>query len=123
MFPGARAKRSGNKPRHTGKVSLTANAVLSISSQEAIRPSQMGTSMTSVSGASAMAFKSPLERLQNELQSQAASGTVKTADVDALSSALDSIDSAMKAGRSEGGRRSGRPSPGEMTDKINSLID
>ena len=80
--------------------------------------------MTSVSGASAMAFKSPLERLQTELQSQATSGTVKSADVNALSAALDSIDSVMKQGPSaESGQRSGRPSPTEMTDKINSLID
>jgi hypothetical protein len=81
--------------------------------------------MTSISSAASMAqFVSPRERLQDTLETQASNGTVKSADVQALSAALDDIDTAMTQGRSASGASRGqRPSPTEMTEKINGLID
>jgi hypothetical protein len=82
--------------------------------------------MTSISSAAASMtqFASPRERLQDTLETQAANGTVKSDDVQALSAALDDIDAAMTQGRgASGASRGQRPSPTEMTDKINGLID
>lgn len=76
--------------------------------------------MVSISGTtSSAAILSPSDRLKQQLQSAVSAGTVKATDQTALSSALDDIDSAMKA--------SGPPqqggSPTGMKDKVDSLID
>jgi hypothetical protein len=63
---------------------------------------------------------SPLDRLQNELASEVSSGQISSADKDALSAALDSIDTAMKGQRPAGGGKP--PSPDEMQSKISDLI-
>jgi hypothetical protein len=59
--------------------------------------------------------------LQNELASEVSSGKISSADQDALSTALDSIDASMRGDRPAiGGGKP--PSPDEMKSKIESLI-
>lgn len=79
--------------------------------------------MSTISGVgSGYSFTSPLEMLKNELTKEVSSGTVASGDQDALSSALDSIDSSLKSAR-ESDRSSGtRPSPDEMKSKVDDLI-
>lgn len=79
--------------------------------------------MSSVSsiGNSFQAYSSPRELLQKELASEVAAGTISSTDQTALSSALDDIDSALSAGRSNAGQ-SRPPSPDEMKSKIEELI-
>ena len=81
--------------------------------------------MTSISSAgfSPQQFTSPRDLLQNELKSEVASGAVKSGDLDALSSALDSIDSSLRSAAG-GDRAAGSkpPSPDEMKAKIDDLI-
>ncbi|NVO13670.1 MAG: hypothetical protein HXX10_06515 [Rhodoplanes sp.] len=82
--------------------------------------------MTSISaaGLQSQAFSSPRDRLQNELLSEISSGTVSASDQSALSSALDSIDSALKStGESSRSAGSAPPSPDEMKAKITDLIN
>jgi len=58
--------------------------------------------------------------LQNELLSEVSSGAISADDQDALSAALDDIDSTLRSQRPE--RGSARPSPSEMKSKIDDLI-
>jgi hypothetical protein len=78
--------------------------------------------MTSISsaGLAPHAFTSPRELLQNELLSEVSSGAISADDQDALSAALDDIDSTLRSQRPEPG--SARPSPAEMKSKIDDLI-
>lgn len=81
--------------------------------------------MTSISSTSfsPRQFTSPRDLLQNELQAEVASGAVKSSDVDALSSALDDIDSTLKsAGQASRSSGSSPPSPSDMNSKIQDLI-
>ena len=79
--------------------------------------------MTSISSSmSTHQFLSPRDRLQNELTTQATAGTVKSEDLQALTDALDDIDASLSAERTSAGSGT-RPSPDEMTDKVNDLID
>lgn len=61
---------------------------------------------------------SPLAMLQKTLAAEISSGKIKSSDEDALSSALDTIDSAMRSSRP-----SGPPSPEEGKAKVESMID
>src|SRR5262249_60465103 len=64
---------------------------------------------------------SPLQQLQQELQSEVSAGTISSSDQSALSSALTDIDTALQQSR-ERDRASGtRPSPDEMKSKIDDL--
>lgn len=66
---------------------------------------------------------SPREMLQNTLASQVSTGEVSASDQNALSSALDAIDQAMKAERgSFSSTRTAPPSPDEAKARIDSLI-
>src|SRR5262249_35431266 len=79
--------------------------------------------MTSISAASSQpAYQSPLERLQNELQSEVSAGTIGSNDQDALSSALDDIDQALQSQRQSDQASGTRPSRSEMKSKIDDLI-
>jgi hypothetical protein len=79
--------------------------------------------MTSISSSmSTHQFLSPRDRLQNELTTHATAGTVKSEDVQALTTALDDIDASLSAERTSAGSGA-RPSPSELTDKVNDLID
>jgi hypothetical protein len=79
----------------------------------------MGHTMTSISAAS-NTFYSPLQRLQQELQSEVSGGTVSSGDQTALSSALIDIDSSLKSDASAS--QSASASPGDIQTKINDLI-
>lgn len=77
---------------------------------------------TTISSSSfAMQRPSPRDMLQATLSSQVAAGKINSADKDALSAALDSIDSAMRSDRASGSRQA-PPSPEEARAKIDSLI-
>lgn len=78
--------------------------------------------MTTISSASSQGYGvSPLDRLKQELAAEISSGSVSASDSDALSSALDSIDSSLQQSRPSAG--STPPSPGDLQDKVSSLID
>jgi len=79
--------------------------------------------MTSISAASINSYQSPLQRLQDELQSEVNSGAISSSDQDALASALTDIDSAMQASRASDQASGTRPSPGDLKSKIDDLID
>ena len=76
--------------------------------------------MTSISAASASIYKSPLQKLQAELQSQVTAGAISSSDQDALSSALSDIDSSIQSGRSSD--RSSGGKPGDIKSRIDDLI-
>jgi len=79
--------------------------------------------MTSIAPASSQpAYQSPLDRLQNELQSEVSAGTISSNDQDALSSALDDIDQALQSQRQSDQASGTRPSRSEMKSKIDDLI-
>jgi hypothetical protein len=80
--------------------------------------------MTAISTVSSnqYAFTSPRDLLQNELTKEVSAGTISSGDQDALSSALDSIDSSLSSQR-DADRASGtRPSPGDLKSKVDDLI-
>ncbi|MCA1426627.1 MULTISPECIES: hypothetical protein [unclassified Bradyrhizobium] len=74
--------------------------------------------MTSISAASAGSHQSPLQRLQQELQSQVSTGAISSSDQSALSTALTDIDTALQQSRSSGAP----PSKDEMQSRIEDLI-
>jgi hypothetical protein len=78
--------------------------------------------MTSISAISANTYLSPLQRLQDELQSEVSAGTISSSDQTALSSALTDIDTALQASRASDQSSGTRPSPGDLKSKIDSLI-
>lgn len=78
--------------------------------------------MTSISAASVNTYQSPLQKLQDELQSELNSGAISSSDKDALSAALTDIDSAMQASRASDQAGGSRPSPDELKSKIDDLI-
>jgi hypothetical protein len=78
--------------------------------------------VTSISSASFQQFSSPRQLLQNELSSEVTAGAISSADSDALSSALDDIDSTMQSDSASRSAASGPPAPGEMKQKIDDLI-
>ena len=71
--------------------------------------------MTSISASSMSGF-SPLDLLKQELTKEVSAGKVSATDQTALSSALDDIDTALKAGGSSSSSSSTGtpPSPEEM---------
>ena len=79
--------------------------------------------MTSISTASIHSFQSPLQRLQDELQSEVKSGAISSSDQDALAAALTDIDTAIQAGRASDEAGGTRPSPGDLKSKIDDLIN
>ena len=78
--------------------------------------------MTSISAASGQTFQSPLQKLQDELQSEVNSGAIKSSDQDALASALTDIDSALQASRASDQASGTRPSHADLKSKLDDLI-
>lgn len=78
--------------------------------------------MTAISTVSSnqYAFTSPRDLLQNELTKEVSAGTISSADQNALSSALDSIDSSLQSQRNSGGGTG--HSPGDLKAKVDDLI-
>lgn len=59
----------------------------------------------------------PRAQMDARISAAASAGSISSEDQDALSSALDTIDSSLSADRASGGK------PGEMKTKIDSMID
>ena len=78
--------------------------------------------MTTISAVSASTHQSPLQRLEQELQSEVSAGTISSSDQSALSSALTDIDTALRQSRASDQSSGTRPSPDEMQSKIDDLI-
>jgi hypothetical protein len=82
--------------------------------------------MTSISGASASSYQSPLQMLQAELQSEVSSGAISPTDLTAPSSALNEIDSSLQSGAGgstvSSGASSSNAAPGDIKSKIDNLI-
>jgi hypothetical protein len=80
--------------------------------------------MTAISTVSSnqYALTSPRDLLQNELTQEVSAGTISTGDQDALSSALDSIDSSLQSQRDTDRASGTRPSPGDLKSKVDDLI-
>lgn len=78
--------------------------------------------MTSISAASAGSYQSPLQRLQQELQSEVSAGTIPASDQSALSTALTDIDTALQQSRSSDQSSGTRPSADDLNSKIDDLI-
>ena len=79
--------------------------------------------MTSISAASINTYQSPLQKLQDELQSEVNNGAISSSEQDALSAALTDIGSAMQASRASDQDSGTRPSPGDLKSKIDDLIE
>src|ERR1700733_16013601 len=82
--------------------------------------------MTSISATSSNPYLSPLQLLQNQLQSDVNSGAVSSSDQGALSSALTDINSSLQSGSSGspagGAASTTNSSPGDLKSKIDNLI-
>ena len=78
--------------------------------------------MTSISALSSPSYQSPLQKLQDELQSEVNSGAISSSDQSALSSALNDIDSSLQSGQADASSGSTNSSPGDLKSKIDSLI-
>lgn len=78
--------------------------------------------MSSISAASAGTYQSPLQRLQQELQSEVSAGTISASDQSALSTALTDIDTALQQSRSSDQSSGTRPSADDLNSKIDDLI-
>ena len=78
--------------------------------------------MTSISATSSSSYLSPLQKLQDELQSEVNSGAIGSSDQGALSSALTDIDSSLQSSRASDSAGGTRPSPGDLKSKIDDLI-
>jgi hypothetical protein len=77
--------------------------------------------MTSISAAASSTYLTPLQKLQQELQTEVASGKVSSGDQNALASALTDIDAALQGGQTSG-TTGAKPSPDGMQSKIDDLI-
>ncbi len=71
--------------------------------------------MTSISSLSQR--PDPRAQMDARIAAAASAGTISSDDQNALSSALDTIDSSLSSDRAAGGK------PGDMKDRINGLID
>jgi hypothetical protein len=78
--------------------------------------------MTSISAASAGNYQSPLQRLQQELQSEVSDGTISSSDQSALTSALQDIDTSLQQGKASDQSSGTRPSKDGLKSKIDDLI-
>lgn len=78
--------------------------------------------MTSIASTGWQQVQSPLSLLQNQLQSDVSAGTISSGDEQALSNALNDINSALQSQAGGASQGSGPPSPTDMKSKINDLI-
>ncbi len=78
--------------------------------------------MSSITPTTFASSSSPLQLLQNELNSEVSNGTISSSDQSALSSALNDINSSLTNNSAFPGGSSGPPSPQAMKSKIDSLI-
>src|ERR1700730_3463403 len=78
--------------------------------------------MTSISATSSPTYQSPLQRLQDELQTEVSSGAIGSSEQSAVASALNDIDSSLQGGQSSGQSGGTQSSPGDLKSKIDDLI-
>jgi hypothetical protein len=78
--------------------------------------------MTSISATPGSSYSSPLQKLQDELQSEVSSGAISSSDQTALSAALTDIDSSLKAGQTDPRAGSANSAPRDIKSKIDTLI-
>lgn len=78
--------------------------------------------MTSISAASAGHYQSPLQKLQQELQSEVSDGTISSSDQSALTTALQDIDTALHQSKSSDQSSGTKPSKDGLKSKIDDLI-
>jgi hypothetical protein len=81
-----------------------------------------GVIMTSISAASAGNYQSPLQKLQQELQSEVSGGTISSSDQSVLTTALQDIDTALQQSRSSDQSSGTKPSKDGLKSKIDDLI-
>src|SRR5580692_1169607 len=105
-------RQSGNKKTSLRPLTLTSRYLART----------FGAIMTSISATSGSNYLSPLQLLQNELQTEVSSGAISSTDQSALSSALNDINSSLQSnspGNSAGGPNA---TPGDLKSKIDTLI-
>jgi hypothetical protein len=78
--------------------------------------------MTSISATSGNTYLSPLQQLQDQLQTDVNSGAVASTDQGALSSALTDINSSLQSGAAGDPSSNSNSSPGDLKSKIDGLI-
>jgi hypothetical protein len=78
--------------------------------------------MTSISAASGSNYQSPLQKLQDELQSEVNSGAISSSDQSALSSALTDINASLQSGSTGDTASNPNSPPGDLKSKIDNLI-
>ena len=78
--------------------------------------------MSAISATSGNNYLSPLQQLQQELQSEVNSGAISSSDQGALSSALTDINSSLQSGATTAGTSGTNLSPADLQSKINTLI-
>ncbi len=78
--------------------------------------------MTSISAASASNYQSPLQKLQQELQSEVSDGTISSSDQSALTTALQDIDTSLQQSKSSDQSSGTKPSKDGLKSKIDDLI-
>jgi hypothetical protein len=104
--------QSGNK-----KTSLRA---LTLTSRHLART--FGAIMSAISATSGSNYQSPLQLLQNELQTEVKSGAISSSDQSALSSALNDINSSLQSDSPSSSTGGTSASPGDLRSKIDTLI-
>ena len=77
--------------------------------------------MTSIAATGTASYKSPLQKLQAELQSEVSSGAISSTDQGALSSALTDIDSSLQS-QPAADLSGAQSSPDDLKSKIDTLI-
>ena len=78
--------------------------------------------MTAISATSGSNYLSPLQLLQNELQTEVSSGAISSTDQGALSSALNDINSSLQSDSPSSSTGGSNATPGDLKSKIDSLI-
>lgn len=79
--------------------------------------------MSSISSLGSSSYQSPRDLLQQELLKEISSGKISSSDQDALSSALDDIDTSLTSDRASAGTSGAdKSSPGDIKSKIDDLI-
>src|SRR5580698_9851048 len=106
-------RQSGNKKTSLRPLTLTSRCLART----------FGAFMTSISATSGSSnYLSPLQLLQNELQTEVSSGAISSSDQSALSSALNDINSSLQSDSPAGSTGGTNASPGDLKSKIDTLI-
>jgi hypothetical protein len=124
MFLVSRLQHKATWQQGSKKVSLRSSTLASGCPARTLQDflKALGAIMTSISATSGTSYQSPLQKLQDQLQSEVNSGAISSSDQSALSSALNDIDSSVQSGQAGASSGSASSSPGDLKSKIDSLI-